>query len=38
LHPFKVENVTSSLRKENWGYQLTFPTVKGKTYRLYPAN
>jgi alpha-L-fucosidase 2 len=38
LHPFKVENVTSSLKKESSGYLLAFPTVKGKTYRLYPAN
>ena len=36
--PLKVEGATVSMKKENGGYLLTFQTLKGKTYRLYPGN
>jgi alpha-L-fucosidase 2 len=36
--PLKVEGAPVSVKKKNGGYLLTFQTLKGKTYRLYPGN
>ncbi len=36
--PFKVDGTPVSMKKENGGFLLTFTTLKGKTYRLYPEN
>jgi alpha-L-fucosidase 2 len=35
--PVKLKSGTASSRKTPYGYLMTFPTIKGKTYEIVPS-